>query len=176
MESPPRDGSYPIKGHGRLFCVQTNFAAQRRALEDGPAHAFSDWPATHFEIGPSGVYSVWHEGAFLYVGMAWAHRDESNPRATGVFGRLKSHASGRRSGDQFAIYVCDRFVIPTLTQEDMSALARGVRLLDARTREYIADHLSYRVVITQDGPAARALELIVRREGLPRSGRPQINP
>lgn len=156
--------------------MQTNFAAQRRALEDGPAHAFSDWPATHFEIGPSGVYSVWHEEAFLYVGMAWAHRDESNPRATGLFGRLKSHASGRRSGDQFAIYVCDRFVIPTLTQEDMSALARGVRLLDARTREYIADHLSYRVVITQDGPAARALELIVRREGLPRSGRPQINP
>ena len=42
--------------------------------------------------------------------------------------------------------------------------------------QYIADHLSYRVVITQDGPAARALELIVRREGLPRSGRPQINP
>jgi hypothetical protein len=108
--------------------------------------------------------------------MAWAHRDESNPHAAGVFGRLKSHAGGRRSGDQFAIYICDRFVIPTLTQEEMNALSGSERLLDARTREYIAEHLSYRVVITRDGPAARALEWLVRKEGLPRSGRPQINP
>jgi hypothetical protein len=156
--------------------MQTEFAAPRRALEDGPAHAFRDWPATHFEIGPSGVYTVWHNELFLYVGMAWAHRDEANPGATGVFGRLRSHASGRRSGDQFAIYVCDRFVVPSLTPADMSALAGGERLLDARTRQYIANHLSYRVVTTQDGRAARALESLVRREGLPRSGRPQINP
>ena len=29
-------------------------------------------------------------------------------------GRLASHASGRRSGDQFLIYVCDRLVLPRL--------------------------------------------------------------
>lgn len=152
------------------------FAAELAALEDGAAHAFRDWPATHFEVGPSGVYSVWHDDSFLYVGMAWAHRDETNPRATGVYGRLKSHASGRRSGDQFAVYVCDRFVIPTLNASDMSALAGGERFLDARTRSYIADHLSYRVVFTPDGPTARTLESVVRKEGLPRAGRAQINP
>lgn len=106
------------------------FGDQLRELEDGPAHAFRDWPSTHFPIGPSGVCTVWRDDSFLYVGMAWAHRDEENPRATGVFGRLKSHASGRRSGDQFAVYVCDQFVIPALTTADMSALARGERILD----------------------------------------------
>lgn len=106
-------------------------------------------PARTSRVGPSGVYTVWNDDLFLYVGMAWAHRDEGNPHATGVFGRLKSHASGRRSGDQFAIYVCDRFVIPSLTSADMSALARGERILDARTRQYVSDHLSYRVVVPQ---------------------------
>lgn len=156
--------------------VGSHFSDQLRELEDGRAHAFRDWPGTHFPIGPSGVYTVWRDESFLYVGMAWAHRDDENPRATGVFGRLKSHASGRRSGDQFAIYVCDQFVIPTLTNADMSALARGERILDARTRQYVADHLSYRVVVTQDGPSARALETLVRKQGLPRAGRPLINP
>lgn len=156
--------------------MQRDFATELRALEEGVAHFFGDWPARHFEVGPSGVYSVWHGGQFLYVGMAWAHRDDSNPRASGVFGRLKSHASGRRSGDQFAIYVCDRFVIPTLTTQDMSALACGERFLDVRTRQYIAEHLSYRVVLTPDGLTARRLEALVRTHGLPRAGRPQINP
>ena len=30
--------------------------------------------------------------------------------------RLGSHASGRRSGDQFNVYICDRFVVPALTR------------------------------------------------------------
>lgn len=156
--------------------MQRDDLAQLRTLEEGPAHAFREWPANHFEVGPSGVYSIWDHNSFLYVGMAWAHRGETNPGATGVFGRLASHASGRRSGDQFAIYICDRFVIPSLTQAEMSALASGERLLDARTRQFIADRLSYRVVVTPDGAAARALESLIRREGLPRSGRPLINP
>ena len=58
----------------------------------------------------------------------------------------------------------------------MGALARGARILDARTRQYVWDHLSYRVVVTRDGPAARALEPLVRKEVLPRSGRRMINP
>ncbi len=108
--------------------------------------------------------------------MAWAHRDDENPRASGVFGRLASHASGRRSGDQFCIYVCDQFVVPELSSEDMAALRRGERLLDARTRAFIQEHLTYRVVTTGAGQEARELEAFVRRNGLARAGRPQINP
>lgn len=147
-----------------------------RRLEDGPAHAFRDWPPIHFEPGPSGVYTIWNGDLFLYVGMAYAHRDDDNPRAQGVFGRLRSHASGRRSGDQFAIYISDRFVVPYLSHVQRDALARGERLLDGRTRDYIRKHLTYRVALTDSGATARSLESSVRRDGLPRSGRPQINP
>src|SRR5690348_14865890 len=108
--------------------------------------------------------------------MAWKRRDDANPAASGVFGRLRSHASGRRSGDQFAIYVGDRFVIPELAREQLDALARGERLLDGLTKQYIHDRLTYRVVVTNDGATARALEALVRGGGLSRSGRPLINP
>lgn len=151
-------------------------AAAISSLEVGPAHAFRDWPADDLAAGPSGVYTIWHGDLFLYVGMAYAHRDERNPRAHGVFGRLKSHASGRRSGDQFAIYICDRYVVPHLSGAELNALAEGERLLDPLTREYIHTHLSYRVVLTDSGATARRLESLVRGIGLPRSGRPLINP
>jgi hypothetical protein len=147
-----------------------------RALETGAAHAFRDWPATHFEAGPSGVYTIWNDDIFLYVGMAWKHRSDESPKASGVFGRLKSHADGRRSGNQFAIYICDRFVVPHLSSDQIDALARGERLLDAATRQYIREHLTYRVVVTDDPATARALEVLIRREGLAHAGRPQINP
>ncbi len=113
---------------------------------------------------------------FLYVGMAYAHRDETNTKASGVFGRLKSHASGRRSGDQFCIYICDRFVIPTLTKEELEALASGDRFLDRRTRDFIHQNLTYRTVLTAGGSQARELELYVRQSGLLGFGRPAINP
>jgi hypothetical protein len=156
--------------------VSTEFDGEIRELEDGKPHRFADWPTTGVEAGPSGVYTIWREATFLYVGMAWAHRDDSNPRALGVFGRLASHASGRRSGDQFCIYICDRFVVPELSADEIAALRRGERLLDALTRAFIHDHLTYRVVVTGSAAEARLLEARVRREGLDRAGRPLINP
>jgi hypothetical protein len=149
---------------------------QMHELEEGPAHAFRDWPATHFEPGPSGVHTVWNDSQFVDVGMSHIHRDDDNPKTSGVFGRLKTHALGRRSGDQFSIYICDRLVVPYLTSDQMDALARGARLLDTLTKQYIHKYLTYRVVVTTDGRAARTLEATIKRDGLPRSGRPLINP
>lgn len=157
--------------------VENELDALVLALEDGPLHRFTEWPATHLEIGPSGVYTIWADNLFVYVGMSYAHRNDADKvKAKGVFGRLASHASGRRSGDQFCVYVCDRFVIPRLTPADKTALADGERLLDARTRAYIHDEFGYRVIVTESGNVARELESRIRREGLPRSGRPLINP
>lgn len=153
-----------------------DLSAAAQQLEDGSAYAFRDWPAKHFRAGPSGVYTIWNDNLFLYVGMAYTHRNDQNPRAHGVFGRLGSHANGRRSGDQFAVYICDRFVVPQLSGDEVQALARGDRLLDRRTRDYIHDHLTYRVVLTDSAGTARQLEALVRRTGLPRAGRPLINP
>jgi hypothetical protein len=147
-----------------------------RDLEDGQQCGFGEWPATHVAVGPSGVYTIWDRNEFLYVGMSYAHRvDAHKPQAKGVFGRLASHASGRRSGDQFCIYICDRFVIPRLSADDLAELAAGNRLLDGRTREFIREHLSYRVVVTDSGHDARALEAHIRSHGLRRAGRPHIN-
>ena len=156
--------------------MSNDFDERVRLLEEGSAHGFRDWPATHLEVGPSGVYTVWNGDLFLYAGCGWKHRDEANPTSPGVFGRLESHASGRRSGNQFAIYVCDRFVVPCLSDEQRDALARGERILDAATKRYIHDHLTYRVAVTDSTAMARDLERLVRHDGLPRSGRPQINP
>lgn len=152
------------------------FESSALALRDGPLHHFQDWPPTDFTIGPSGVYTIWHGPEFLYVGMAWAHRGDTNGTATGVFGRLRSHASGRRSGDQFCIYVCDRYVIPHLTPDELHQLAAGARILDQRTRDYIRTTLSYRVVFTDSGTQARELEHHIRGHGLPDLGPPAINP
>ncbi len=62
----------------------------------------------------AGVYTIWHEdGRFIYVGMSG--RGITKDTATrntpfGIYIRLRSHASGRRSGDQFCVYVAGRLV------------------------------------------------------------------
>ncbi len=63
----------------------------------------------------------------MYVGMAGRSltqesitdkRQDPLARA-GLWGRLNSHASGRRSGDQFYVYVADRLVLPRLAPEPL---------------------------------------------------------
>ena len=146
-------------------------------LEVGQVHTFREWPVDTFPKGPPGVYTVWHGDDFLYVGIAYRDpKDTNNPQARGVWGRLSTHASGRRSGDQFNIYVCDRFIVPELSDDDRDALRAGSRLLDTRTRDYIRDNLCFRVYITDDGTTARKIEHHIRTHGLQRSGRPWLNP
>jgi hypothetical protein len=50
---------------------------------------------------------------------------QTDPRAKarGIQDRLAAHRNGRRSGDQFAVYVFDRFVLGSLTPEQISAAA-----------------------------------------------------
>jgi hypothetical protein len=99
-------------------------------LVSGPAQSFSDWPIREIPATP-GVYTVWQDGRFIYVGVAGRNG------ASGLRGRLSSHASGRRSGDQFWLYICDRFVLPTLSTEQIGLVAEGTLTLDGLTREYI---------------------------------------
>ena len=57
---------------------------------------------------------------------------------------MQSHASGRRSGDQFCIYIHDIFVIPGLIKTGEYESERG--WLDKVTQKYIHDNLRYRFV------------------------------
>jgi hypothetical protein len=95
--------------------------------------------------------------------------------AKGLWTRLNSHASGRRSGDQFNIYICDRFIVPALTPGQQRDIGEGRLLLDQMTRSFIREHLSYRFVVHRDGAQALAVERAVRAGGLP-AGQPYLNP
>lgn len=152
------------------------------ALESSPSQPFADWPTNNVPAVSAGVYTIWDRDVFIYVGMAGrglTADDIDSPdepiKAKGLRTRLESHASGRRSGDQFCVYVCDRFVIPKLTADEQQQVGSGVLLLDKLTRQYIHDRLAYRYIQTVDGKTAFAVERAVQRGALP-SGKPFLNP
>jgi hypothetical protein len=93
----------------------------------------------------------------------------------GLYTRLKSHASGRRSGDQFCIYIADRLVLPTLSQDDISSIASGRHSMDVLVRRYIHQNLCFRFVMLPDGAAAYAVEAAIKK-GAWEFGRPLLNP
>jgi hypothetical protein len=107
-------------------------------LSRGAAYSFRDWPNLAAPVFGAGVYTVWHgDGRFIYVGMSGRGITLETARRNtpqGIYTRLQSHASGRRSGDQFCVYVADRLVLPALTQDDIAAIASGRHHMDAFVR------------------------------------------
>jgi hypothetical protein len=148
-------------------------------LARGVAYSFSDWPNPAVPTFGAGVYTIWHkDGRFIYVGMSGrgitadtVHRNTPQ----GLYTRLQSHASGRRSGDQFCVYVADRLVLPTLSQADITPIASGRHQMDAFVRRYIHENLSYRFVILPDGATAYTIEAAIKSGGW-EHGRPLLNP
>jgi hypothetical protein len=88
-------------------------------LSRGVARPFADWPDPIVPVFGAGVYTIWDKaGRFIYVGMSGRGITAETVRRNsplGIYTRLHSHASGRRSGDQFCVYVADRLVLPTLS-------------------------------------------------------------
>jgi hypothetical protein len=76
-----------------------------------------------------------------------------------------------RSGDQFNIYICDRFIVPELSAAQQREIGQGRLLLDQMTKNYIREHLSYRIAVYGDGGGALGIERAARADGLP-AGRP----
>jgi hypothetical protein len=152
-------------------------------LASGPLFSFADWPNDLVPRRAVGVYTIWRADDFIYVGMSGrgAQREDfvAGPgqpaQAKGLWTRLNSHASGRRSGDQFNIYICDRFIVPILTPAQQRQIGQGDLLLDQLTRSYIREHLSYRFAVYADGTEALAVEHAVRGGALPAT-RPYLNP
>jgi hypothetical protein len=151
-------------------------------LQSGASHRFADWPNKDVPIVAAGVYTIWDGDFFIYVGMAGrgltadgTDSPDEPVKAKGLKTRLDSHAGGRRSGDQFCVYVCDRFVIPRLTAVELEQIGAGTLLLDKLTRRYIHERLNYRYVPTSDGKVALALERDVQRGAL-LAGKPYLNP
>ncbi len=152
-------------------------------LASGTLFRFADWPSDLVPRRAAGVYTVWRDEEFVYVGMSGrgAQREDlvagsGRPsQAKGLWTRLNSHASGRRSGDQFNVYVCDRFIVPGLTPAQQHQIGQGQLLLDQLTRNFIREHLGYRFAVYTDGTEALAVERSTRRGALS-AGRPYLNP
>jgi hypothetical protein len=148
-------------------------------LISATSHSFADWPNPSVPTFGAGVYTIWHnDGRFIYVvksrrGMTADTRRRNTPK--GIYTRLKSHASGRRSGDQFCVYVADRLVLPTLSHEEITAIASGRHQMDAFVRRYIHENLRYRFVMLPDGAAAYAVETAIK-SGRWGHGCPLLNP
>jgi hypothetical protein len=98
---------------------------------------------------------------------------QASPR--GLYDRLNSDRSGRRSGDQFCVYVCDRLVQPALDRSEIEAIASAEASLDQTTRAYIQEHLSYRFVELSTFAESLAIERSVR-SGVLSVGAPLLNP
>jgi hypothetical protein len=87
-------------------------------LASGPLYWFHNWPNEAVPQFGAGVYTIWHrDGRFIYVGMSGRNiTTDTAPRNRphGLHTRLNSHFSGRRSGDQFCVYVADYLVLGSL--------------------------------------------------------------
>jgi hypothetical protein len=148
-------------------------------LSGGPVYPFASWPNPSVPTFGAGVYTIWHkDGRSIYVGMSGRGITLETVRRNtpqGLYTRLQSHASGRRSGDQFCVYVADRLVLPNLTQKEIADIASGRHQMDAFVRQYIHQNLSYRFVMLSDGAAAFAVEAAIK-SGKWEHGRPLLNP
>ena len=133
-------------------------------LQYGQLLAFKDWPVKTVPQAP-GAYTIWNQAEqFLYVGIALEG---------GLFSRLRSHANGRRGGDQFNVYVADRLVLQMLTPEQIAQISAGTLSFDELIRDYTRVHLSFRFCLSTD-PVS--IERLIRAGRWPHGTRPILNP
>lgn len=153
-------------------------------LDSGPLFRFADWPNPEVPQVAAGVYTIWQADRLIYVGMSGrslttehiaTHRLEKSKKKRGLSTRLNSHARGRRSGDQFCVYVADRLVLSQLTPEQIVEIGAGRLALDALVCQFIHEALSYRFAEAPDGQTARAWEAAIRAGAL-QAGPPLLNP
>ena len=147
-------------------------AAVLRALLEGEAHRFADPISVSVPVSGAGAYTIWDaDGALVYVGVAGR-----NPSGSGLARRLLSHASGRRSGDQFCVYVADHYVMPELSRSQIDAIAASELSLDSLVRDRIRRSFVYRVAAARrDYSAALAVESWLK-SGHGDCGPPRSNP
>jgi hypothetical protein len=152
-------------------------------LVTGPLFAFRDWPNAPVPKIAAGVYTVWRGEELVYAGMSGrslttdmiAEHRAANKKEIGLYTRLDSHAEGRRSGDQFCVYVADRFVLRMLTPEQIECIADDTLSFDALVRTFIHENLRFRFVEAPDGKTAYEWESAIKRGELA-VGPPLLNP
>ncbi len=139
---------------------------------------FSDWPNPAVPLVAAGIYAIWASERLIYCGMSGRQFDQTfaaTKKKHGLYTRLASHASGRLSGDQFCVYVANRFVIPSISPDMLSRFADGSLRLDELTKRYIHDMFEYQFVCVDSGTEAYRIESECR-SGLTFGVKPYLNP
>ncbi len=110
-----------------------------------PLRQFSTGNVTDIPSWGSIIYTVFlDQSDYIYVGiggLSGKTAKERNPRS-----RILQHSQGRRSGDQFCIYIQDFYVIPELIGKYYTP-QKGY--LDQLTKEFIQSRLTYRYLVIQ---------------------------
>ena len=139
---------------------------------------FRDWPNDSIPDVAAGVYAIWRDtGELVYVGMSGRGMETRTTagKRFGLWTRIASHAKGRLSGDQFCVYVANRYVVPELKTTQLPLFASGEVNLDALTRQYITEHFSYSFALCASSREAHDLERVAR-QGLVFGAKPTLNP
>ena len=137
---------------------------------------FREWPNRNVPAVAAGVYVVWEGDQLIYAGMSGRNIEKQQHRKKyGLVTRLESHAKGRLSGDQFNVYVANRFVVPSLTADQQSQMSTGLLTLDILTRQYIHQHFHYQYLIVGQSKVAFAIERLCQG-GHIFNQKPYLNP
>ena len=151
------------------------------ALASGPRYPFRDWPVDDVPDVAAGVYAIWDDYQLIYVGMSGRgatssllEAKRSEGKRFGLFTRLASHASGRRSGDQFCVYVADLLVLPRLSDDQIDAISRKDLPFDNLVKEYIHSNLEFGFIETSSGDEALRIEAEIKSGALGQD--PLLNP
>lgn len=141
-------------------------------------HRFEHWPNIGIPHVAAGVYAIWDQDKLIYCGMAGREFDKSVSAGrikVGLVNRLGAHANGRLSGNQFCVYVANRFVIPSLQPEQLPLFASGALNLDKLTKKYIHNRLEYQFAIAESAADAFRIERDCRN-GTTFGAKPVLNP
>ena len=134
---------------------------------------FSTKNIDHIPTYGSIIYTVFLDRSeFIYVGiggLSGKSVKERNPRS-----RIIQHAQGRRSGDQFCIYIQDFYVIPSIINNEYTP-KKGY--LDTLTKEFIQSRLTYRYLVLQTEDSDKIVRRLERelQNNLHGFGVPKLN-
>lgn len=138
--------------------------------------SFQENPKHYIPTFGSSIYTVWdRQGNWIYVGIGGQGQSPNTPlHKRNPQSRMIQHRSGRRSGDQFCIYVHDYYVVPNL---DLKKYKFEKGYLDQKTKEFIQQELSYRFMVIQTLEGRQQVMSIETelKKGLPEFGKPLLN-
>ena len=147
-------------------------------LSRGVARRFADWPDRTVPVFGAGVYTIWdNDGRFIYVGMSGRGITAETVRRNsplGIYTRLHSHASGRRSDRVLCLCrrpACLTDAIPRRHQRHRFGASPDGCI---RARVHLRKSL-FSVRDAPDGAAAYNVEATIKN-GDWEHGRPLLNP